>query len=261
MTLGDGFIASLKKYALSQTCLSVVPKTDRFRADDTRKRFGTAFVFAAQLLPLVSPAKAKVYFDTDTYGDKELKIATVGKIKQKLRNAILVDPSVAPQFVRISLNDALSYDAVTDLAGPDGSVQFEMDRIENKGLEKALLALKQIQKELSRTNSVTFSDIVAFAGGEAIESAGCGRVTVQVGRYEIKDANGQGKSIPWGDSSNLEKVKVAFTSSGVDLKDVVLLCGAYGEVKRVTEEALAMKPSESTETGEMNICASVILTL
>ena len=37
---------------------------------------------------------AKTYFDTDVYGDKELKIATVNKIKQKLRNAILNDNSI-----------------------------------------------------------------------------------------------------------------------------------------------------------------------
>jgi hypothetical protein len=105
---------------------------------------------------------AKVFFDTDTYGDKELKIATVNKIKQKLRNAILDDPALAPDLLRLSINDALSYNAQTEAYGPDGAIQFELDREENKGLAKAVEVVQRIKKELQRTNTVSFSDLVAF---------------------------------------------------------------------------------------------------
>jgi hypothetical protein len=46
-----------------------------------------------------------VAFDPDRYGDKELKIATVNKLKQKLRNAIAGDLSLAVAFVRLAIND------------------------------------------------------------------------------------------------------------------------------------------------------------
>ena len=82
---------------------------------------------------LAPPALAKVYFDTDTYGDKELKIATVNKMKQKLRNAILADNSLGGDLLKLAINDALSYDAKTEDGGPDGSIQFELEREENKG--------------------------------------------------------------------------------------------------------------------------------
>lgn len=52
-----------------------------------------------------SPARASVAFDPDRYGDKELKIATVNKLKQKLRNAIAGDLSLAVAFVRLAIND------------------------------------------------------------------------------------------------------------------------------------------------------------
>ena len=82
---------------------------------------------------LAPPALAKVYFDTDTYGDKELKIATVNKMKQKLRNAILEDNELGADLLKLAINDALSYDAKTEEGGPDGSIQFELEREENKG--------------------------------------------------------------------------------------------------------------------------------
>ena len=122
-------------------------------------------------------ANAKVFFDTDVYGDKELKIATVNKIKQKLRNAILQDISVAPDLLKLAINDALGYDFITTSGGPDGSIVYEMDCPENKGLEKALAVVLQIKKDLQRTNTVSLADIVAFGGAEALETVGCGRVT------------------------------------------------------------------------------------
>lgn len=125
----------------------------------------------------LSKANAKVFFDTDVYGDKELKIATVNKIKQKLRNAILQDISVAPDLLKLAINDALGYDYSTTSGGPDGSIVFEMDRSENKGLEKALAVVLQVKKDLQRTNTVSLADIVAFGGAEALETVGCGRVT------------------------------------------------------------------------------------
>jgi hypothetical protein len=74
-----------------------------------------------------SISRASVAFDPDRYGDKELKIATVNKLKQKLRNAIAADLSLAVPFLRLAINDGVGYDAASDDGGPDGSVQYEME--------------------------------------------------------------------------------------------------------------------------------------
>ena len=183
------------------------------------------------------PAQAKVYFDTDTYGDKELKIATVNKMKQKLRNAILADVTLAPDLLRLAINDALTFDAATRDGGPDGSIQFEMTREENKGLEKAAAVVQGIKKELLRTNTVSYSDLVAFGGAEALESAGCGRVIVQVGRFDAKPETDKktGLLVNWGEMSP-ESTSAAFTYSGLGPREVALLLGALGEVTRVVQE-------------------------
>ena len=183
------------------------------------------------------PATAKVYFDTDTYGDKELKIATVNKMKQKLRNAILADVTLAPDLLRLAINDALTFDAATRDGGPDGSIQFEMTRDQNKGLEKAAAVVQGIKKELMRTNTVSYSDLVAFGGAEALESAGCGRVIVQVGRFDAKKETDKttGLLVNWGELTP-ETTSAAFTYSGLGPREIALLLGALGEVTRVVEE-------------------------
>jgi hypothetical protein len=99
----------------------------------------------------VQRSQATTYFDTDVYGDKELKIATVNKTKQKVRNAILANPALASAFLKLAINDGLGYSIEDKDGGLDGSVLYEMDGVQNSGLQNALLALQQIQKELQRT--------------------------------------------------------------------------------------------------------------
>ena len=209
---------------------------------------------------LAKPANAKVYFDTDTYGDKELKIATVNKMKQKLRNAILADNTLAPDLLRLAINDALTFDAATRDGGPDGSIQFEMTREENKGLEKAAAIIQGIKKELLRTNTVSYSDLVAFGGAEALESAGCGRVIVQVGRFDAKPETDKktGLLVNWG-NMNPESTSAAFAFSGLGPREIALLLGALGEITRVVDEtqlatakANASKKVEEDEDFELD---------
>jgi len=214
------------------------------------------------LSSIVKPdsANAKVYFDADVYGDKELKIATVNKMKQKIRNAIIADISIAPDLLRLAINDALTFNAETKEGGPDGSVQFEMTRDENKGLEKAAAVIQSIKKELTRTNTISYSDLVAFAGGEALESAGCGRVLVQIGRFDAKQETDKvtGLLVNWSNLSPDPTTK-AFAYSGLGNREIALLLGALGEVTRVVTEtqiaeakALAAKKEEEDDDMDIN---------
>ena len=205
------------------------------------------------LLSTAQPAAAKVFIDTDLYGDKELKIATINKLKQKLRDAILNDVTLAPLLLQLAINDALGYDAISEDGGPDGSVQFELMKEENKGLEKAVKVVQDVKKSLQRTNTVSFADIVAFGGAEALETAGCSRLTVQIGRDDAKAANTAGKAIDWESSQiDAKKTRVAFDSAGLEAKDLALLFGALGEVRRVMTETLATKEEASDEESDVD---------
>lgn len=136
------------------------------------KLIDSSKIVASLLLLSAQTASAKVFIDTDLYGDKELKIATINKLKQKLRDSIIKDITIAPLLFQLAINDALGYESVSEEGGPDGSIQFELANDENKGLEKAVQVVQEIKKSLQRTNTVSFADIVAFGGAEALETAG-----------------------------------------------------------------------------------------
>ena len=100
------------------------------------------------------------------YGDKELKIATVNSIKQKLRNVIQQDIRIAPYLLKLAINDALGYNSATGSGGPDGSIQFELERKENLSLVGAVQAINSVKKDLQRTKVASFGDLCAFGGAE-----------------------------------------------------------------------------------------------
>lgn len=202
--------------------------------------------FGSQVLP--SSSIAKTYFDTDIYGDKELKIATVNKLKQKLRNAILQDISLASDFLKLAINDALGYNVLTQDGGPDGSISLELTRPENQGLERAFSVLQSVQKELQRTNQVGVGDLISFAGSEALESVGCPRIVVQVGRFDASKVNAK-EGIVWNDLGP-EKVKTVLESSGLSYKEYCLLLGGLGEIQRIvseTQESLRLEKKQDDE--------------
>lgn len=230
------------------------PKTTRefFQREVARTAFQAAVLTAAVALPSSQAAQARVYFDTDVYGDKELKIATVNKIKQKLRNAILEDAELAPQLLQLSLSDALGFQSSNQEGGPDGSIQFKIGDGKGVGLEKGIAALMKIKKELQRTNTVAFADLCAFGGAEALETAGCGRMIVQVGRFDAKAA---GTAVPpelsidWR-APDANILRTRFENSGLDARDLAVLIGSLGEVKRVVAETLEAKANEGSNEDE-----------
>jgi hypothetical protein len=71
--------ASCRTAVCVQGTTSSEPTSSASEATKTLLSFGKAGLFAAALLSAQS-ASAKVFFDTDVYGDKELKIATVNKV-------------------------------------------------------------------------------------------------------------------------------------------------------------------------------------
>lgn len=204
-------------------------------------------VLGALRIPKV---EATTYFDTDVYGDKELKIATVNKLKQKLRNAILADPTLAMGFLQLAINDALGYNPNTKNGGADGSILFEMDREENKPLMKVKEAMFQVQKELQRTNTLSFADVCAFAGSEALESVGCGKVTVQIGRFDAKLANEKESIIPWSNLQTDASAISAFEGSGLEARDALILLSALGEVQRVVDDTIHARDGQSDDEDD-----------
>ncbi|CAM9091815.1 unnamed protein product [Phaeothamnion confervicola] len=217
---------------------------DTERRADGRRAFltkaGTS-VLVAGSAALGSPTiSGATNFEIERYGDKELKIATVNKLKQGIRNKILSDPRLAPGFLKLAINDALGYNARTLAGGPDASVAMEMDREENRGLKPAFDAILEIKKSLQRTNEISLADVIAYAGGEAMEASGAPRVVVQLGRYDEKKAANIAEPIAgfsW-EAPTADGFKAAFRRSGMGGREMALLLCALGSVRDVVDDAL-----------------------
>lgn len=238
-------------------------------SSSTRRQWmKTAAAAAATTLGTVLPlpaAQASVYVDPDRYGDKELKIATVNKIRQNVRNAINASPALAPLLVKLAIQDALTYDAATQEGGPDGSIvrvilEAGRDNPSLSPLQPAAAKLSEIAKNIKRTTEITMADVVTFAGAEAIESVGGPRVVVQLGKTDPKADSKTTKKITAQDVPDLfgrgeaKQVVRAFQKSGLTEREIALLYGAVGSMEKVATNAVNVKQAiveEEVEANEM----------
>lgn len=205
---------------------------------------------ASLILGNGGPAKAAVFYDPDRYGDKELKIATVNKLRQNIRDAILQDPSMASQFLKIAVQDALSFNAVKDEGGPDGTIVNVIlgGKPALAGLKPGATKLAEIAKKIKRTTEITMADIVTFAGAEAIESAGGPRIPVQLGKLDpVKAKEFDYPDLCGSDAAN--KIVEAFNTSGLSEREVALIYGALGSLETTAKSF--KKEDDDFEENEM----------
>ncbi|CAM9446873.1 unnamed protein product [Heterosigma akashiwo] len=153
------------------------------RMMESRRNFLVQAGLSTGLLVNTMKSDAKVYFEIDKYGDKELKIGTVNKLNQNLRNAMGKDPTLIPAFFRLALYDGLNYVAASNLGGLDGKLDprlRELDPAAGRALGEALA----IKARLQRTNELSLADVIAFGGAQAIECVGGPKIVVQLGRTD-----------------------------------------------------------------------------
>ena len=225
-----------------------------------RQLIHKAFVAAAatSVVPFVNApgASAAVYVDPDRYGDKELKSATVNRLRQTIRDVLLKDATLAPCLLKIAIYDALTYNASTNEGGPNGSVVSVIlskdpppSLVELRPAAEALVAMYNVVK---RTTETTMADIVAFAGSEAIESFGGPKSVVQLGKLDLSKGSPLPNSNQYPDlfasKRSGQEIVGQFAKAGLNERDIALLFGAIGSMERV----LATRVEEEEEEEEEN---------
>eukprot|EP00978_Attheya_sp_CCMP212_P001795 scaffold3698_cov43-Attheya_sp.AAC.2 len=224
----------------------------------------TGSTFGAVAMWDVSPVSAAVFLDPDRYGDKELKIATVNKLRQNVRDAILKDPTLAPLFVKVAIQDALTYDAKDETGGPDGSIVSSILASDApaslKGLKPAAEQLSAIAAKIKRTTEITMADVVTFAGAEAIESAGGPRIVVQLGKTDPRPSKkgSTPTTTAYPDlcgQDNGKEVVSAFLNTGLTEREVAILYGVVGAMEKVVSnvETVVEEEEEENEMGDKDI--------
>lgn len=220
---------------------------------DNRRAFLKLAVAAGVAAP--GAAGASVFFDTERYGDKELKVSLLNKIKQQFRALYEKKPDLLVPMYTVAMTDALTYDRATGKGGMDGSAVKLLENDDDPKIKSAIAEIRRIYKELGRQTQITYADVIAYSGAVAIEATGGPRTIIQLGRTDgkYKDDAVPGSAMEYWDfdEPTAEGILKAVSYSGLSAKDAVLMSGTLGALSLASSkmaEAIAnTKPCNPDE--------------
>lgn len=156
--------------------------------------------------------------------------------RSKIIDTIKNDKSIAGPLVRLAFHDAatVEYDGPNKYytlkkdddnfitGGPNGSIRYELDRSENRGLRRPLSVvenvLQECREEEKSQNSWTISlaDAIALAGATAIEASGGPNILIRLGRPDCSISDPYYLRKPLQKRTKRSLVKTTLPSAGLD---------------------------------------------
>ncbi|KAH7846065.1 hypothetical protein Vadar_009331 [Vaccinium darrowii] len=131
----------------------------------------------------------------------------------------------AAGVLRLVFHDAGTFEIEENSGGMNGSIVFELDRPENTGLKKPLKILGKAKAEVDMIQPVSWADMIAVAGAEAVSVCGGPIIPVQLGRIDSMFPDPEGK-LPQ-ESLDASSLKQCFQRKGFSTQELVALSGAH----------------------------------
>ncbi|KAA8496679.1 L-ascorbate peroxidase 2, cytosolic [Porphyridium purpureum] len=200
-----------------------------------------AAVGATNLLPRA--AQAAVFVDTEKYGDKEMKVSEINRIKQGFRNLLSEGPELLASVMALAIHDSLTYSKTTGNGGPNGSLAYELDLAYNANVKEAAEAVDSIR---ARVKDASVADLYAFGGAVVSEIVGGPRIVIQLGREDVKQADPveAGDMDGLGSGASAPQIKYTFAKSGLNAAaSAVVYHGAYGVLQSIGQKNAEAKKS------------------
>ncbi|KAK9807743.1 hypothetical protein WJX72_007848 [[Myrmecia] bisecta] len=139
-----------------------------------------------------------------------------------------VEKPKAPVVLRLAFHDAGTYDVTAHNGGPNGSIQYELDRPENFGLKRGWRVIEGVRSALKGTAaaaSVSDADLIALAGGYAVQICGGPPMNWAVGRQDVKSGDPTGR-LP-AETLSSAQLRANFAQKGFSTQELVALSGAH----------------------------------
>lgn len=212
---------------------------------------GASFTSSLTKFPVY--CDAEVFFDTDRYGDKELTISTINRLKQTLRDILSNNLDLLPQYLQLALHDALSFSKQTKQGGLNGSLRFELERPGNAFLKPCFQSIEEAHQ---RYSDVGYGDYIAFGGAVALDIVGAPRVRLQVGREDASEADNESQlsKTVQDDSYYTLALENDFQKAGLNAtKNTVLFLGALGFLSEVCKQFSNSKGKDEESLDSSNI--------
>ncbi len=183
---------------------------DRF-VNGRRFAFSAANAASEPLLEITASRRLSASSDA--------RIARVGR-----ELADLVTRESAPRYLRLVFHDAASTGQKG--GGLNGSVRFELDRLDNQPLGQNVHDLIDLQQRLAAENlSVSFADLLAGSGIAAVSVCGGPEIPLELGRADVETA------VPPGflpeNNDRLPRLRERFEAMGLGLRELVALSGGH----------------------------------
>jgi L-ascorbate peroxidase len=194
-------------------------------------------------------------------------------VKNKLREGIAANTALIPDILRLALNDAMTYEKESKSGGSNGSVRLELNRPENKGLEKAISFLGDIKKSIDEGavtlgGDITWADLIQIAAQASVKRTfiqaavrKCGgdekkgeqlytaygstgqwsQFDKLLGRADASEADPEGRVLDWETASPTE-IKERFAKLNIKPRQIAVLSAFLGPDQAATEAKLAADP-------------------
>jgi L-ascorbate peroxidase len=168
--------------------------------------------------------------------------------RSKIADHIKNDKSIAGPLVRLAFHDAATYESnrlkytlkkneddnnfIT--GGPNGSIRYELDRSENRGLRHPLTVVENIlqecrEKEKTQNSwTISLADAIALAGATAIEASGGPNILIRLGRPDSTISDPYYLRRPLQERTKRSLVTTALPSAGLDSDGLRLYYSRFG---------------------------------
>ncbi|MED6139423.1 putative L-ascorbate peroxidase 6 [Stylosanthes scabra] len=144
-------------------------------------------------------------------------------IKEEVRKVL--SKGKAAGVLRLVFHDAGTFDLDDKTGGMNGSIVYELERPENSGLKKSIKVLQKAKIQIDAIQPVSWGDMIAVAGAEAVEICGGPSIQVSLGRLDSAEPDPEGK-LP-EESLNASSLKKCFQRKGFSTQELVALSGAH----------------------------------
>ncbi|KAI5673402.1 hypothetical protein M9H77_13766 [Catharanthus roseus] len=153
----------------------------------------------------------------------DLGASAISYMKEEIQKAL--SKGKAAGVLRLVFHDAGTFDINDKTGGMNGSIVLELGRPENKGLKKSVKILEKAKSLIDIIQPVSWADMIAVAGAEAVSLCGGPKIVVQLGRIDSTVPDPEGK-LP-EESLDVPALKQCFQNKGFSTQELVALSGAH----------------------------------
>ncbi|KAL4282779.1 hypothetical protein GQ457_16G000730 [Hibiscus cannabinus] len=182
------------------------------------RRRGLAFTAT---LPFLLPLHEFV----DCVGAKAVESGQSEYLRIKEEISKVLTKAKAAGVLRLVFHDAGTFEMNENLGGMNGSIVYELERPENAGLKKSVKVLEKAKKEIDAIRSVSWADMIAVGGAEAVSVCGGPKIPVILGRLDSGEPDPEGK-LP-EETLDAAGLKQCFQRKGFSTQELVALSGAH----------------------------------